>query len=217
MLPLISLLPTIIATITNAALAVGPMIAKYSSLVVEISGKYLPQVIKTVEAISSCLNILSPNESAEELGAKAMNADKKPENFDKFNDYINYLREEVKINKNELSTDKVDVISRQSIGVSLLVEGISKNLGVELTLPFIKSVSQLGINEKVIVETVKAYSENGLKLDDYEKYVSKDLSIESLDKHSDALVEAYLKSDSTMSIVQAENEVMDLSLPNNNL
>lgn len=213
MLPIIPVATSILATIINMAVTVGPVIAKYAPMLVEVAGKYLPQIIKTIEIISTFLNIISPNESAEELGAKAMSADKKPEDFDEINDYIDYLRKEVIIDTETLSDEKVDVLTRQAIGTSLMIKGVSENLGCELTLPFLKTVSQLGLEANVIISLVKAYSNSGLSLDDVEKYIDNSLPIDQLDKHSDVLVNAYQRADTSLSVEQAEDAVMDLKMP----
>jgi len=214
MLAIIPALPSILASIVKVATTIGPMVAKYAPLLLEVAGKHLPQVIKTVETLSNVLNIISPNESAEELGAKVMSADKKSEGFEKINDYIDYLRKDVTVDKAALSTEKTDVMAREVIGTSLLIKGASEAIGAELTLPFIKTVSQLGVDAKLIIEVAKAYSNNGLSLDDYEKYIDKTLPIDQLDKHSDTLVSVYQKVDSNLSVEQAENAVMDLTIAN---
>ncbi|GAB3530081.1 hypothetical protein [Photobacterium alginatilyticum] len=215
MLPVIAMpqIASLIAAVTRVATTVGPMIVKNASLLLEVASKSLPQIIKTIETVSAVINIIRPNETAEELGAKAMKADKKPEDFDEINAYIDYLREEVKVEKDELSEETVDVMARQAIGVSLMVKGVSEKIGAELTMPFLKTVSETRLDASVILEMIKLYSSNGLNMDDYDKYLGKALSIEQLDKHSEVLVEAYQKANPTMSTEQAEDIVMGLELP----
>ncbi|MBB1365416.1 hypothetical protein H5154_03315 [Pseudoalteromonas sp. SR44-5] len=212
MLPIIATTPSLLTTITNIAATIGPTIVKHAPMLLETAGKHLPQIIKTVETVATILNIISPSERAEDLGAKAMSTDKKPEDFDKFNDYIDYLRDEVKVDKTSLSEEPEDVMARQIIGTSLLLKGTSETLGTELTLPFIKTVSVFGLNASLIVEVVNAYGNSGLNLDDFEHYIAKTLPINQLDKHSDALVIAYQNSDAKLSLEQAEDAVMDLAL-----
>jgi len=210
---MINFILNILPIITKVAATMGPFLAKYAPVLVELAGKHLPQIIKTVESISSILDVIKPNESAEELGAKAMSANKKPEDFGKNSDYIDYLRKEVTIDKNTLSNDEADVGIRKAIGGSLILKGVNDVLGTEVTIPFIKTASQLELNSNVIIEIVKSYATNNVKLDDFEKYISKTLPIDSLDKHSDTLVNAYQTVNSNMSIEQAEDEVMKLNLP----
>lgn len=216
MLPIIAI-PSLLTTIINAALAISPAIAKHAPMLLETAGKHLPQIIKIVETVATVLNVISPNERAEDLGAKAMSTEKKPEDFDKFNDYIDYLLDEVKVDKTLLSAEPEDVMARQVIGTSLLIKGTSETLGTELTLPFIKTISQLELNATMIIEVVRAYKQSGLSLDDFGRYIAKTLPIDHLDKHSDTLVNVYQKFDASLSLEQAEDAVMDLSLEKNSL
>lgn len=215
MLPIFTTIPSILAAITKVAVTIGPVIARYAPMLLDVAAKYLPQVIKTVETVATVLNIISSNESAENLGAKAMIADKKPEDFDEINQYINYLKNDVSVDSSTLSKEGIDVAARQAIGTSILIKGVNENLGVELSIPFIKTVSQLDIDANVIVEIVKSYSTSGLNLEDYVKYVTKTLSVDELDKHGEILVDAYQNADHSLSEEQAEDAVMDLSLPKN--
>lgn len=219
MLPIIAIpsLTSLIAAVTNVAVTVGPILVKNASLLLEVASKSLPQIIRTVEAVSTVLNIVSPNETAEELGAKAMQADKKPEDFDEINAYIDYLREEVKVDKNELSEGVVDVMARQAIGISLLVKGVGEKLDTDISMPFIKTISDSDLDSGLIIEMIKAYSASGLSMDDYVKYLGKSLSIEALDEHSEVLVEAYQKANPTMNVEKAEDIVMGLELPKANV
>ncbi|MFT5759815.1 MAG: hypothetical protein ACI9LM_004594 [Alteromonadaceae bacterium] len=217
MLHIIPVITSMLATITKVAVTIGPTIAKYAPMLLEMAGKYLPQIIKTVETVCTVLNIVSPNERAEDLGAKAMNAEKKPEDFDKINDYIDYLRQDVSVDKTTLSEDPINVTARQVIGSSLMIKAAGEVLGTELTLPFIKTVSQLDLDANVIVEVAKAYSNSALNLNDFDEYITDTLSLDESDKHSNALVYAYQKTDSSMTVEQAEDRVMDLALPTNSL
>ncbi len=80
-----TIIPSVIAEIVKYASTIGPMIAKYAPTVLETVGKNLPKIIQTVEALSAIADVLRSGESAEDLGAKAMKADKKPEDFDEIN------------------------------------------------------------------------------------------------------------------------------------
>ncbi|GAK18665.1 hypothetical protein JCM19053_3569 [Vibrio sp. JCM 19053] len=111
------------------------MIAKYAPMVIEVVGKNLPKVVNTVEAISLVADVLKPNERADELGAKAMAAEKTPEDFEQINDYIDYLRNDVIIDEENLSTDAVDVITRQAVGVAIAVKGMGQALEADVSIP----------------------------------------------------------------------------------
>lgn len=205
-----TLVPSIITTITKIASSIGPMIAKYAPMVIEIVGKNLPKVVNTVEAISLVADVLKPNESADELGAKAMAAEKTPEDFEQINDYIDYLRNDVEIDEENLSTDAVDVITRQAVGVAIAVKGIGQALEADVSIPFLNAISELDIDPTVVVALVKSYESSGLNSDDVQKYLGDSLSIEDTHRHSNVFVNAYQTVNPTMSVEEAEDAVMDL-------
>lgn len=205
-----TLIPSIITTIAKIASSIGPMIAKYAPMVIEIVGKNLPKVVNTVEAISLVADVLKPNESADELGAKAMVAEKTPEDFEQINDYIDYLRNDVEIDEENLSTDAVDVITRQAVGVAIAVKGIGQALEADVSIPFLNAISELDIDPTVVVALVKSYESSGLNSDDVQKYLGDSLSIEDTHRHSNVFVNAYQTVNPTMSVEEAEDAVMDL-------
>ncbi|WP_434139293.1 hypothetical protein [Photobacterium leiognathi] len=205
-----TLISSIITAITKIASTVGPMIAKYAPMVIEIVGKNLPKVISTVEAISLAANVLKPNERADELGAKAMAAEKKPEDFDQINDYINYLRNDVEIDVENLSADSVDVITRQAVGVAIATKGIEQALEADVSIPFLNTISNLDIDPKVAIALIKSYEMSGLNADDIQKYLDDSLSIEETHQHSNAFVDAYQTANPSMSVEEVEDAVMEL-------
>ncbi|EGQ9818811.1 hypothetical protein FV768_23090 [Vibrio parahaemolyticus] len=205
-----TLIPSIITTITKIASSIGPMIAKYAPMVIEIVGKNLPKVVNTVEAISLVADVLKPNERADELGAKAMAAEKTPEDFEQINDYIDYLRNDVEIDEENLSTDAVDVITRQAVGVAIAVKGMGQALEADVSIPFLNAISELDIDPTVVIALVKSYESSGLNSDDVQKYLGDSLSIEDTHRHSNVFVNAYQTANPTMSVEEAEDAVMDL-------
>ncbi|AVF65460.1 hypothetical protein [Vibrio alginolyticus] len=205
-----TLSPSIITTITKIASSIGPMIAKYAPMVIEVVGKNLPKVVNTVEAISLVADVLKPNERADELGAKAMAAEKTPEDFEQINDYIDYLRNDVIIDEENLSTDAVDVITRQAVGVAIAVKGMGQALEADVSIPFLNAISELDIDPKVVIALVKSYESSGLNSDDVQKYLGDSLSIEDTHRHSNVFVNAYQTANPTMSVEEAEDAVMDL-------
>ncbi|OCH16458.1 hypothetical protein A6E05_16375 [Aliivibrio sp. 1S165] len=203
-----TLLPSIIAAITKVATTVGPMITKYAPIVIKTLGENLPKMIQLVEAVSLAANVLKPNDKVEELGAKAMAADKKPEDFDKINDYINYLRNEVEVDEATLSQDPIDKTVRQAIGTSIALKALGSELNTDISLPFLSKVSELGLESKVILEIIKSYAKSGLTPDDVEAYIDGDLTLDESKKHSNILVDAYHNAYPSMTSQEIEQAVM---------
>ncbi|WP_217542983.1 hypothetical protein [Vibrio metschnikovii] len=207
---IINSIPAMITAISKMATTVGPMIAKYAPIVLETLEKNLPRVIQTIEALSLAANVLRPNEQVEELGAKAMAADKTPEDFARINDYIDYLRNEVEVDSQALSQDPLDSTIRHAIGAAIALKGVGEIVGTEISLPFLKTISQLGLEPQLILTIVQAYAQSGLSADEVEQYLNDQLSIAQSQQHSEVLVTAYQVADPQLDRQQAEDAVMNL-------
>ncbi|MGF1723984.1 hypothetical protein [Photobacterium nomapromontoriensis] len=205
-----SAIQAVLTMVTKMAATVGPMIVKYAPIALEAFGKHLPKLLHTLEAVSMVTNVLRQNEQAEDLGAKAMVAEKKPEDFDAINNYIHYLRDGVVLDKHTLSHDDTDVIARQAIGAAILLKAVEEtlDLGTPISMSFLKTVSESGIDASVILSIIKSYTESGLNLSDLDGYLKSQLSLAESGKHSEALVEAFSQANPAMSLEQAEDAVM---------
>ena len=207
--PLIPLnLSMILSAISKLEATVGLMIAKYAPIVIKTLGEHLPKIIQLVEAVSLVANVLKPNDKVEDLGAKAMAADRKPEEFNQINDYINYLRNEVEVDEATLSQDPIDKTVRQAIGTSIALKALGNELNTDISLPFLSKVSELGLESKVILEIIKSYAKSGLTPDDVEAYIDGDLTLDESKKHSNILVDAYHNAYPSMTSQEIEQAVM---------
>lgn len=205
--PLASVIMSVFAKVAST---VGPMLAKYVPIMLDTLGKNLPKVINTIEAISVASNVLTPRDNANELGAKAMIAEKKPEDFDKINDYINYLRNDITLDTESLSQDPVDCAIRLAVGGTIALKGVNEALDADVSIPFLKSVSTLDLTPNIILSVIKSYQQNSLNLDDLDNYLHDKLSLAQANKHSDALVNAYQLANPNMDLEQAEDAVINL-------
>lgn len=205
--PLASVIMSVFAKVAST---VGPMLAKYVPIMLDTLGKNLPKVINTIEAISIASNVLTPRDNANELGAKAMIAEKKPEDFDKINDYINYLRNDITLDTESLSQDPVDCAIRLAVGGTIALKGVNEALSADVSIPFLKSVSTLELTPNIILSVIKSYQQNSLNLDDLDDYLHDKLSLAQANKHSDALVNAYQLANPNMDLEQAEDAVINL-------
>ncbi|MFD2017735.1 hypothetical protein ACFSJQ_23290 [Vibrio olivae] len=120
------------------------------------------------------------------------------------------MRNNVEIDEENLSTDPVDVITRQAVGVAIAVKGIGQALEADVSIPFLNAISEHDIDPTVVVALVKSYESSGLNSDDVQKYLGDSLSIEDTHRHSNVFVNAYQTANPTMSVEEAEDAVMDL-------
>lgn len=203
-----TVIPSAITVISQLAAQLGPMITKYAPIVIKIAGENLPKLAQVLERISIASDVLMPNEKVDELGAKAIAADKTPDDFDQINDYIDYLRNDVKVDESILSQDPSDVLVRQSVGAVVLLKGLSKELGIDVSLPFLNKLSELGIRAEVVLEIIKAYKKSELSPDGVEAYINGELTLDETKKHSDCLLSAYQNAYPLITQEEVEQAVM---------
>ena len=75
---------------------------------------------------------------------KAEEADKKPEDFDSINDYIEYLRQEIKVDAAKLENlSEEERMKYQVLGLGLYVKNIEEQQGMKLDPAFLKVVPEI--------------------------------------------------------------------------
>lgn len=110
-------------------------------------------------------------------------SDKKPEDFDSINDYIAYLREEIKSGKIALDEDKTDLQKNidTALGAGLSIKAIDEKYNLQTSADFWvfsgKKFEEGKLNTDEIHSVLKTASEKNLNPDDIKNYVEdKELS-----------------------------------------
>ncbi|MEZ9141687.1 MULTISPECIES: hypothetical protein [unclassified Shewanella] len=206
-----SVLSSACSAISSAVSSIGSAVRDTAISIVKFGVELAAKVGETIKNVGVSLGILSVEDNLEELGEKAMLSDKKPEDFDSINDYINHLRNDVPLDKDKLaSLDEKDLLARSAIGASITLKGINEKLDTVVTPEFMAEVAKQELASDEIIGTIKAYKEKSLSTADYALYIGDELSIDESDKHGDALVEAYQKLEPELNIEQIEDKVMGL-------
>lgn len=150
-------------------------------------------ICKVVSSIAEALGLKNEEESPEELGMKAEEADKKPEDFDTTEAYIEYLRNEVEIDKNKLENLKEeDKIKYGAIGSAIYIKGIEEKYGMSMPAEFWTTVADLKMDGKEVKAYIDNFKEHDINdMSDMVGYVKRDLE-EGKDrgKISDAMIDA---------------------------
>lgn len=200
------------SAISSVVSSIGSSIASAATSIASLGISLAAKVSDAIKSVGISLGIISPEDTMEELGERAMLSDKKPEDFDSINDYIDHLRNNVVFDKEKFdSLDEKDLLARSSIGASITLKGINEKLDATVTPSFMAKVASQELETDEIIGTIKAYKEKELKLDNYELYLNDELSLDETTKHSNALVDAYQKLEPELSIEQIESKVMGLS------
>ena len=206
-----SFVSSVCSGISSAVSRVGSAIVDVATSIATLGVELAAKVGQAIKSVAEYLGILSPEDNLEELGEKAMMTDKKPEDFDSFNDYINHLRNDVQIDREKFSRlDDKDLMVRSAIGASITLKGINERLDTVVTPEFMATVAKQDLAAKEIVATIESYKAKDLNLSDYSLYMDDELSLDESSKHSSALVDAYQKLEPELSLQQIEDKVMGL-------
>ena len=200
------------SAISSVVSSIGRGIANVATTITSLGVELAAKVSDAIKAVGISLGIIKPEDTMEELGERAILSDKKPEDFDSINDYIDHLKNNVPFDKEKFTNlDEKELLARSSIGASITLKGINEKLNATVTPEFMATVASQELEANEIIETIKIYKEKELKLEDYDLYLNDELTLDETDKHSDALVEAYRKLEPELSLEQIEDKVMGLS------
>ncbi len=203
-----------VSVIGSAIGTVGGALGNVATVATKMLGLALPHIRLVVEAISlvgKLLGVLKEKDNPEELGAKAMSTDKKPEDFDTFNDYIDFLRNDVEIDKEKLkNSDKGTKLANTVVGASITARGIEEKLKSNIPLSFWKDVALQELKSQEIVKTIEKYRENNVSLDKYSDFVDGKLDFKERLENKNILVETYKELEPQLSSEEIETKVFQM-------
>ena len=133
--------------------------------ILKILSKITPELIKEVtsliSSVAELLGLKDEDDSSEELGLKSEIADKRLEDFDSREEYINYLKDNVELD--EYDREKLNNESLKekysAKGLDIEMGAINEKMGVKLGLEDYVMMAKAGINKvqdfMTIVDTFK--------------------------------------------------------------
>lgn len=154
---------SICSSIGGALFSGGALSTLATTIVAPFLSLSLPQlmvaaiaVIEVIGALAELLGI-KEQETPEELGLKAELADKKPDDFDSIQSYIEYLRKDISLDKEKLSTlSDEQKIQYGAIGSAIYVKAFEEKYEMSMPSEFWHSVTQL----KMETQEIKSYLDN---------------------------------------------------------
>lgn len=125
-------------------------------------------VAKIVSAVAEILIEKPKEEEPEELGMKAEVAHEQeritPEDFSSVDEYIQYIRENIELDKERLENINEEERAKYSvIGTGLYVKSMEENYGVILDPEFYRAAYRLNMNAETAARLIKAMGDNGIK------------------------------------------------------
>ena len=202
--------------IVGAALGLAPLQAVIAAVVV-------------ISKIAEALGLKKEKEDEpDELAMKAEKAEKKPENFDTTEQYINYLHKEIKLDvEQQEKLKKMSPEERaayQLSGSYLYLKASAEKLGLDNTTlknsedikgfdpQFILDANKLGLSGKEIVSYIKNMQEQGIDntkcMSDY--LHNKSESFETANKVLDAIINTIKENNPSISEDELDQRISEM-------
>lgn len=121
-------------------------------------------VCAIVGFIAEALGLKDKEETPEELGMKAEMAEKKPEDFDSISAYIEYLRNDIELDKKKVEQlSDEDRVKYAAIGSGLYIKGIEEKYGIEAPGEFWRDVADLQLKGEEVKAYIETFKANGME------------------------------------------------------
>ncbi len=187
-------------------------LGSFASTALSAVAPWIGPVMQIVSAVAEALGVFNKEDDVEEIGAKAMQADtKKAEEFNSNAEYMDYLRDEVELDKESFdNAGETERLARMGVGVGLAMRGINEEKGFDVPLEAWVSIGKLGLGKdgaKEVDTIIDTFKEGGLK--EFAQYV--DGKLEGIDNNAkveDTLTKMYQELEPTASIEDIEQKVM---------
>lgn len=146
------------------------------NLSIERIEKVIEVVGIIIHDIGVALGLIEEEDSAEEIGMKAEEAEKqgiKPEDFDNYEAYISHLNANIEIDKTKLQNlSTEDRIKYTTVGISILSKGIEEKEKIEIPGEFLAEIGKCNLNTAETREYIKVFKEKDLELKDFPSYLN---------------------------------------------
>jgi len=121
-----------------------------------VGGPVFGAVVALISAISTIIGLTKKDEKQEELGAKASLSDKKPQDFDSYQAYIDHvsnieLTPEI---KDKLKNDESFKTECTTMGASLQWYGLNEKIGIMMDIPSFTKLVESGIKTPEQFQTI---------------------------------------------------------------
>ena len=169
---MIAIINSIISAVSSIAATVGPALSTFATTLVAKLPSIIETIVKVAKVVvdvAQAFGILNPDEDALTLGAKVKQEGTRGRmDGESMEDYFNYLREEVELDKDKLDnmTDE-EKVACQVVGTAMTSEAISEKMGVKLSPEFVASMAKIEMSAVQLEAYVKSFCKNGIDSMDY--------------------------------------------------
>ena len=161
-----SVCSAVCSAVSSVCSSIGGAIMGGIGSLAPVISPWLSVAVAVISVLAEIFTEKPKEEKPEELGMKAEQADKKPEDFDSINDYIEYLRQEIKVDDAKLENlSEEERMKYQAVGLGLYVKNIEEKQGMKLDPAFLKVVPEminLGYTAQDIGNLMQSMKKNGV-------------------------------------------------------
>jgi len=207
-----SFISSVVSVVSSAVKAVGQVVLDKSKEFLKMSIETLKVVTEVLEVIAKSMGILSPIETIEELGDRALSADKKIEDFDTTKEYIEYLRGEIRAKSiDELrSLPAEERLARRVVGNSIVSKAIEEEYSLDIPVEFWDRVTEARLGGQEINEILKRFKSNDIEPKDFVEYLKRELSREEEDRVDSFLVDTYRELEPESDPKHIEEKILSM-------
>lgn len=206
---IISAVSSAISVVSSVVSTVGKALVTGATKLLEVAGKHLDTISNVIETIAKILNVVATDDKIDELGAKAMQSEKKPEDFDKISEYIEHLKNDIELDMNKFNDAKMEEkLARKAIGATIVSKGIEEKKNTSIPMEFWKEVVKQGMSNKEIESTIDLFKEH--KENRFSEYMNGKLDFKNEVKVGKMIIDMYRKLEPNMTIEEIEDKIMKM-------
>jgi len=203
-----------ISAVGSALGSVVGTIGGWASNLLKVASPWLGWTMEVVKWAGRFMNVMKPDDNIEELGQKALDADKMPEDFDSNATYIDYLRHEVQLDREKFKkAGTTEKLARQATGVAVVAKGIEekKDMTIDLStwvaMGKLASEQQLQHKEQEVDALLEAFKKGEISQADFADYVEGKLDEQKELTVGDRLIEVLEPLDPSATPQDLEDKV----------
>ncbi len=185
-----------------------PWMAEQGGKLLALAGEYLPKMADLVEAVGRSMSLVGAGEGIADLGRKAMAADRKPEDFDSQQAYIDYIRRQADPSIIEKETE-AQRWANMVVGTLLVWKGVNEVKDAGIPLETWVALAKASVNEPEAIALIDGFKGVYEQLNAYIE--GRQSPSEEL-RTGDKLMEVYKKLYPELSDEEIEAKVMRLEV-----
>lgn len=191
--------------------SLGRAVVGMASTLIKELAPIIDTVITIIKLVAEHFGVLKPEDDIEDLGARAMKSDKKVEDFDSVNEYIDHLRNDIELEKDELKKmSEGQKLACKAVGATITSKALSEKIGIEIPADFWVEVGKHSMTFKETLGLIDAYKNNNMPIQ-FADYLKGNMKFTDRVKNESLIVNTYKEINPEMTTEEIEDKLMLMS------